>query len=55
MDNCERFDETSLPVKESFYSNLNLESINDVDYGHGNNVFKRFELKKLGEYHNLYV
>ena len=45
MDNWERFDERSLPNKESFYSNLNLENIDDIDYRHGNNVFKRFKLK----------
>ena len=54
MDNWERFDETSLPNKESFYSNLNMENMDDIDYRHGNNVFKRFKLKNLGEYHNLY-
>ena len=55
MDNWERFNETSLPNKESFYSNLNMENIEDIDYRHGNNVFKIFELKHLGEYHDLYV
>ena len=55
MDNWERFDETSLPNKESFYSNLNMENIDDIDYRHGNNVFKRFKLKNVGEYHDLYV
>ena len=55
MDNWERFDETSLRNKESFYSNLNMGNIGDIDYRHGNNVFKRFKLKSLGEYHNLYV
>ena len=55
MDNWGRFDGTSLPNKESFYSNLNMENIYDIDYRHGNNVFKRFKLKKLGEYHDLYV
>ena len=45
----------SLPSKESFYSNLNMENIDDIDYRHGNNVFKRFKLKNLGEYHDLYV
>ena len=55
MDNWERFNETSLPNKESFYSNLNMENIDDIDYRHGNNVFKRFKLKKLGEYHDLFV
>ena len=32
MDNWERFNETSLPSKESFYSNLNMEDIDDIDY-----------------------
>ena len=55
MDNWERFNEMSLPSKESFYSNLNMENIDDIGYRHGNNVFKRFKLKNLGEYHDLYV
>ena len=55
MDNWERFNETSLPDKESFYNNLNMENIDDIDYRHGNNVFKRFKLKNVGEYHDLYV
>ena len=55
MDNWERLNEMSLPSKESFYSNLNMENIDYIDYRHGNNVFKRFKLKNLGEYHDLYV
>ena len=55
MDNWERFDETSLPNKESFYSNLNMENIDDIDYTHSNDVFKIFKLKNLGEHHDLYV
>ena len=55
MHNRQRIDETSLPDKESFYSSLNLENIDDIDYRHGNNVFKKFKLKNLGEYHDLYV
>ena len=55
MDNWERFDETSLPHKESFYSGLNMENIDDIDYRDGNNVFKKFKVKNLGEYHDLYV
>ena len=55
MDNWERFNEMSLPSKESFYSNLNMENNDDIDYRHGNNIFKRFKLKNLGEYHDLYV
>ena len=55
MDNWERYDETLLPNKEAFCSNLNIENITDVDYRHANKVFKEFKLKHLGEYHDLYV
>ena len=55
MYNRERFDETLLPNKEAFYSNLNMEDITDADYRHANKLFKEFKLKHLGEYHDLYV
>ena len=42
-------------VKKDFYSNLNMEDIDDIDYRHGNNVFKGCKLENLGEFHNLYV
>ena len=32
-----------------------MENIDDIDNRYGNNVFKKFKLKNLGEYHNLYV
>ena len=47
--------EKELPSKGSFYSNLAMEDISDTDYKHANNVFKKFNLKNLGEYHDLYV
>ena len=49
MDNWERFDKTPLPDKESFYSSLNMENIDDIDYRRGNNGLKKFKLKNLGE------
>ena len=55
MDSWERFDETSLPDKEAFYSELNLEDITDKDYEHAQKVWKVFGIKNLGEYHDLYV
>ena len=55
MDSWGRFDETSLPDKKSFYSELYLEDITDKDYAHGQKVFKEFKLKNLGNYHDLYV
>ena len=55
MDSWERFDETSLPDKEAFYSELNLEDITDKDYEHAQKVWKVFEIKNLSEYHDLCV
>ena len=55
MDSWEKFNEKSLPSKEDFYSNLNMEDSDDIDFRHGNNVFKRLELENLGDYHDLYV
>ena len=31
MDDWEKFNETTLPEEEEFYSNLNLENITDAD------------------------
>ena len=55
MDSWERFNEASLPSKKEFYRNLNMEDIGEIDYRHGNNVFKSFKLENLGDYHDLYV
>ena len=54
-DNWGKFGETTLPPKEAFYSYLNLENISDEDYAHAQKVWKVFEIKHLGEYHNLYA
>ena len=32
-----------------------MEDITDADYAHGKRVCKDFEIKNLGEYHDLYV
>ena len=55
MDGWDKFNETSIPSKESFYSNLTMENITETDYIHANNVFKTFKLNNLGDYHDLYV
>ena len=34
MDSQEKFDETTIPPKEAFYSKLNLENITDKEYEH---------------------
>ena len=55
MDNWEKINETTLPPKEAFYSNLNLENISDEDYAHAQKVWEVFEIKNRGEYHDLFV
>ena len=55
MDNLEKFDETSLPDKKVFYSELNLEDIIDKDYKHAQKVFEEFRLKNVRDYYDLYV
>ena len=55
MDDREKFNETLLPEKEEFYSHLNMEYITDADCTHAKRVFKYFEIKNVGEYHDLYV
>ena len=47
--------ETSLPEKENFYSHLNMEDITDVDYAQAKRVCEDFKIKKIGEYHDLYI
>ena len=55
MDSWEKFNETVLPPKKAFYSNLSIEDISDEDYAHAQKVSDVFEIKNLGEYHDLYV
>ena len=55
MDDWEKFNETTLPEKEEFYSNLNMEDITDADYMHAKRVCKDFEIKYLGECYDLYL
>ena len=44
MDDWEKFNETSLPEKEDFYSHLNMEDISHGDYSHAKRVCKDFSL-----------
>ena len=55
MDNWEKFDESTLPPKEDFYSKLNLEGISDADHAHAQKVWEVSGIKKRGEYHELYA
>ena len=51
----DRFDETRLPPQTDFYDKLNIQNITDEDYKHAQKVWDIFNIKNLGEYHDLYV
>ena len=55
MDNWEKFDKTTKPRKEAFYSKLKLEDISDEDYAHVQKVWEVFDIKNCGKYHDLYA
>ena len=54
MDSFEKFNK-KLPPKEEFYSILNDEHVTDKDYQHAQTVWNTFNLKNMGEYHDLYL
>ena len=55
MDSFDKFNLTELPTKQQFYSILNDQHITDKDYQHAQAVWKTFDLKTMGDYHDLYL
>ena len=55
MNGFEKFSERQLPPKKDFYSKLNDCGITDKEYEHAERIWKEFEIKNLGEYHDLYL
>ena len=55
MDDWSKLDEEELPNKSDFYSSFNMGEISGIDYRHAKKVFDKFNIKNLGEYHDLYV
>ena len=55
MDGWKKFEETSLPPKDAFYSRLNMKGISDEDYEYAQQVRNTMEKKALGCYHDTYL
>ena len=55
MNSFKKFEDNRLPKKEDFFSIMNNEHITDEEYQHAQNVWKTFNLKTMGEYHDLYL
>ena len=55
MNTWSRFEETTLPPKEAFYSELKREGISDDDYAHAQAVWQAFKCKNLGDFHDKYL
>ena len=53
MDDFEKFKKQSLPKKTSFFFRLKQEKISDEDFEHAQRVWKEFELKNMGDFHDL--
>ena len=55
IDDQNRFNETEPPSKYKFDSKLHMKNISDKDYEYGLNIWNTFNIRILGEYHDLYV
>ena len=54
-DDWDKFKETQLPLMKDFHNTLNQTDITKEDYEHAQKVWNTFNIKNLGEYHDLYV
>jgi len=55
MDSFEKFEETSLPEKSKFFNDLKKKHISDKDYAFIHELWNTFQLKTMGDLHDLYM
>ena len=55
MSSWDKFNESILPSKDKFYSNLNMSGVSDKEYEHACKVWNEFGIKNMGDYHDLYL
>ena len=55
MNAFDKFNDEQLPSKEQFYSRLTEEGITNDDYTKAKQIWKHFDIKNMGEYHDLHL
>ena len=55
MNSMDRFEEKQLPDIKKFYSSLTDENIIVEDYKFAQEIWRKFNLKNLGDYHDIYL
>jgi len=55
MHSTQQFEEICLPCQDDFYYSLTQSHISTEDYIHAIEVWKSFQVKNMGEYHDLYL
>ena len=55
MNAFDKFNDEQLPSKEQFYSRLTEEDITHDGYNKAKQIWKHFDIKNMGEYHDLYL
>ena len=55
MNDWEKSNKETLPEKNEFYNNLNLQYILEEDYTYEKRIYRDFDIKNLGEYHALFL
>ncbi|XP_050456463.1 uncharacterized protein LOC126854112 [Cataglyphis hispanica] len=55
IDCVDRLKDTCLPPRDSFHNSLTGDTVSESDYAHAKTVWKRFSIRTLGEYSDLYL
>lgn len=55
MNSFDKFNEKELPSIDKFYSKLVEKELDKKYYEHAKEVWEKFNIKNIGEYHDLYM
>jgi RNase P subunit RPR2 len=55
MTNKDRLTDTCLPSQTQFYSHLTDDTVSDADYSHAQDIWAKFGMNNMQEYHDLYL